>query len=51
MFTKKELLKLWEVGSVAVRKSLEKVESVNELSDEVNYKYTQNECVSRVPCV
>ena len=37
MFTKKDLLKLWEVGSATVRKSLERIESVaNELTDEVN---------------
>ena len=37
MFTKKDLSKLWEVGAVAVMKSLENIESVtNQLSDEVN---------------
>ena len=37
MFSRKELLKLWEVASATVRKSLEKIESVtDELSDKVN---------------
>jgi len=36
-FSRKELLKLWEVASATVRKSLEKIESVtDELSDKVN---------------
>lgn len=35
VFTKKDLLKLWEVGAAAVRKSLDKIKSVaNQLSDE-----------------
>lgn len=38
MFTKKDLLKLWEVGSATVRRSLERIESVaNELTDKVNF--------------
>ena len=52
MFTKKDLSKLWEVGAVAVIKSLEKIESVsNQLSDEVS-KQIQSIlvlCISYVP--
>lgn len=52
MFTKKDLLKLWEVGAAAVRKSLDRIKSVaNQLSDEVKFVYIQKVCVSRAPLI